>query len=160
MRLAFRARSPLALAARRRPGRSGEKPGRIEARSWGTMWAGMRSRSDSLAWKKVFAAGLLLRPILIVPMAPSGPLGGSILLPIGLAAVFALRILLAAGVFVGSRPAIALAIITALAGLVLAAVGACLGLPMPWPLALAGYNIALAAVGIKAWWELRVVTGG
>jgi hypothetical protein len=31
---------------------------------------------------------------------------------------------------------------------------------MPWPLALAGYNIALAAVGIKAWRELRVATGG
>ena len=109
----------------------------------------MRGRPDSLAWKKVFAAGLLLRPILIVPMAPSGPLGGSILLPIGLAAVFALSILLAAGVSVGNRLAIAFGIFTALAGVVLAAIGAYLGLPMPWPLAMAGYNIALAAVGIK-----------
>jgi hypothetical protein len=113
------------------------------------MRVGMRSRSDSLTWQKVFAAGLLLRPILIVPMAPSGPLGGSNMLPIGLASVFALSILLAAGVFVGNRPAIAFGIFTALAGLVLAAIGAYLGLPMPWPLALAGYNIALAAVGIK-----------
>ena len=120
----------------------------------------MRGRSDSLTWKKVFAAGLLLRPILIVPMAPSGPLGGSNLLPIGLASVFALSILLAAGVFVGYRLVIAFGIFTALAGLVLAAIGAYLGLPMPWPLALAGYNIALAAVGIKAWRELRVATGG
>jgi hypothetical protein len=126
------------------------------------MWAGMRSRSDSLPWKKVFAAGLLLRPILIVPMAPSGPLGGSILLPIGLASVFALSILVAAGVFVEElgHLAIAFGIFTALAGLPLAAIGAYLGLPMPWPLALAGYNIALAAVGIKAWRELRVATGG
>jgi hypothetical protein len=126
------------------------------------MWAGMRSRSDSLVWKKVFAAGLLLRPILIVPMAPSGPLGGSILLPIGLALVFALSILVAAGVFVEElgHLAIAFGIFTALAGLPLAAIGAYLGLPMPWPLALAAYNIALAAVGIKAWRELRVATGG
>ena len=124
------------------------------------MRAGMRSRSGSLTWKKVFAAGLLLRPILIVPMAPSGPLGGSNMLPIGLASVFALSILLAAGAFVGNRPAIAFGIFTALAGLVLAAIGTYLGLPMPWPLALAGDNIALAAVGIKAWRELRVATGG
>jgi hypothetical protein len=124
------------------------------------MWAGMRGRSDSLTWNKVFAAGLLLRPIFIVPMAPSGPLGGSNMLPIGLAAVFALSILVAVGVFVGNRPAIAFGILTALAGLVLAALGAYLGLPMPWPLALAGYNIALAVVGIKAWRELRVATGG
>lgn len=117
---------------------------------------GMRSRSDSLTWKKVFAAGLLLRPILIVPMAPSGPLGGSNMLPIGLALVFALHILVAAGVFVYllEYPAIAFGIFTALAGLVLAAIGVYLGLPMPWALALAGYNIALAAVGIKAWREL------
>jgi hypothetical protein len=119
------------------------------------MWAGMRGRSDSLAWKKVFAAGLLLRPILIVPMAPSGPLGGSNVLPIGLASVFALSILLAAVVFIGNRPAIAFGIFTAVAGLVLAAIGACLGLPMPWPLAMAGYNIALAAIGLEAWRELR-----
>ncbi len=124
------------------------------------MWAGMRSRSDSLTWKKVFAAGLLLRPILIVPMAPSGPLSGSNMLPIGLASVFALSILVAAGVFVGYRLVIAFGILTALAGLPLAVVGAYLGLPMPWPLALAGYNVALAAVGIKAWRELRVATGG
>jgi hypothetical protein len=126
------------------------------------MRAGMRSRSDSLTWKKVFAAGLLLRPILIVPMAPSGPLGGSNMLPIGLAVVFALHILVAAGVFVEDLAGLAVAfgIFTALAGLVLAAVGAYLGLPMPWPLALAGYNIALAAVGIRAWRELEVAAGG
>jgi hypothetical protein len=109
----------------------------------------MRSHSDSLAWKRVFAAGILLRPILIVPMAPSGPLGGSNMLLIGLAPVFALSILLAAGVVIGSRPAIALGIFTALAGLPVAAIGAWLGLPMPWPVALAGYNVALAVVGIK-----------
>jgi hypothetical protein len=109
----------------------------------------MRSRSDSPTWKRIFAAGLLLRPILIVPMAPSGPLGGSNLLPIGLASMFALSVLLAAGVFVGYRLAIAFGIFTALAGVALAAIGALLGLPMPWPLAMAGYNIALAAVGIK-----------
>jgi hypothetical protein len=126
------------------------------------MRAGMRGRSDSLTWKRVFAAGLLLRPILIVPMAPSGPLAGSNMLPIGLAVVFALHILVAAGVFVEHLAGLAVAfgIFTALTGLVLAAVGAYLGLPMPWPLALAGYNIALAAVGIKAWRELEVATGG
>jgi hypothetical protein len=121
----------------------------------------MRSRSGSLTWKRVFAAGLLLRPILIVPMAPSGPLGGSNLLPIGLALVIALSSLVAAGVFVEElgHLAIAFGIFTALAGLPLAAIGAYLGLPMPWPLALGGYNIALAAVGIKAWRELRCATG-
>ena len=124
------------------------------------MRAGMRSRSDYPTWKKVFAAGLLLRPILVVPMAPSGPLGGSNLLPIGLASVFALSILVAAGVFVGNRLVTAFGIFTAFDGLVLAVIGVYLGLPMPWPVLLAGYNIALAAVGIKAWRELRVTTGG
>jgi hypothetical protein len=124
------------------------------------MRAAMRGRSDSLTWTKAFAAGLLLRPILIVPMAPSGPLGGSDMLAIGLASVFALSILVAVGVFVGNRPAIAFGIFTAVDGVVLAAIGACLGLPMPWPLALAGYNIAVAAVGSMAWRELRVANGG
>ena len=113
-----------------------------------------------LTWMKVFAAGLVLRPILVVPMAPSGPLGGSNMLPIGLASVFAFSILIAVGVFVGNRLAIAFGILTGLVGVVLAAIGAYVGLPMPWPLALGGYNIALAAVGIEAWRELRVSTGG
>jgi hypothetical protein len=96
----------------------------------------------------------VLRPILIVPMAPSGPLGGSDMLPIGLASVFALSILLAAGVFVGNRPASAFGILSAVVGTVLALVGAYLGLPMPWPVVMSGYNVALAAVGIEAWREL------
>ena len=62
--------------------------------------------------------------------------------------------------FVGNCPAIALGIVTALAGPVVAAIGAYVGLPMPWPLALAGYNVALAAVDIKAWRELRCAVGG
>jgi hypothetical protein len=109
----------------------------------------MRSRSDFVTWTRVYAAGLLLRPFLIVPMAPSGPLGDSSLLPIGLASVFALSALLAAGVFVGYRLAIAFGIFTAVAGFVAATIGALLGLPMPWPLAMAGYNLALAVVGIR-----------
>ena len=116
----------------------------------------MRGRFDSLTWMKVFAAGLLLRPILIVPIAPSGPLGGSDMLPIGLASVFALSLLIAAGVFVGNRLAVAFGIFTAFDGVVLAGIGACLGLPMPWPIVLAGYNIGLVAVGIRAWREPRV----
>lgn len=119
----------------------------------------MRSRPDSLTWTKVFAAGLLLRPILIVPMAPSGPLGGSNLLPIGLATVFAFHILVAAAVFVGNCPAIAFGILTAWAGVAVAAIGVYVGLPMPWPLVLAGYNVAFAVVGIKAW-ELPVAADG
>ena len=119
----------------------------------------MRSRSHSLAWTKGFAAGLLIRPILIVPMAPSGPLGGSDLLPLGLASVFAGSMLLAAVVYVGIRPAIAFGVFTAVAGVVLAAIGGYLGLPMPWPLAMAAYNVALAAVGVRAWQEPRVTTG-
>lgn len=114
----------------------------------------MRSRSDFLTWRNVFAAGLVLRPILIVPMAQSGPLGGSDMLPIGLASVFALSILLAVGVFAGNHPAIAFGILTAVVGPVPALVGAYLGLPMPWPFAMAGYNVALAAVGVEAWREL------
>jgi hypothetical protein len=124
------------------------------------MWAGMRGRSGSPTWTRVFAAGLLFRPILIVPMAPSGPLGGSNLLPIGLVTVFALSLLVAAGVFVGNRPAIAFGIFTAVDGLVLAVIGAFLGLPAPWPLTMAGYNVALTAVGIEAWREPRAATGG
>jgi hypothetical protein len=109
-------------------------------------------RFGRLTWKGAFAAGLLFRPILIMPMAPSGPMRGSIIVPIALASVFAFHIMLAAGVLLGARLMIAFAIITALAGVALAAIGVYAGLPMPWPLALASYNVALAAVGIKAWW--------
>jgi hypothetical protein len=86
-------------------------------------------------------------------MAQSGPLGGSILLPIGLVSVFAASILLAVGVSLGNRPAAAFGIVTAVAGVPLAAIGAAAGLPMPWPLLLVGYNGVLAAVGVAAWRE-------
>ena len=113
-----------------------------------------------MTWKNVFVAGLLLRPLLIVPMAPSGPLGGSSLLPIGLVSVFAFSAMLAVGVFVAMRPAIAFGIFTGFAGVLLAAIGVYAGLPMPWPPALGAYNVALAAVGIGAWQELRPAPGG
>jgi hypothetical protein len=111
----------------------------------------MRGRSGSPTWTRIFAAGLLLRPILIVPMAPSGLLSGSVMLPVGLAAVFAVNLLLAIGAYVGSRLVIALGILTAAAGVPLAAAGAWAGLPSPWPLLLVGYNAALVAAGIAAW---------
>jgi hypothetical protein len=114
---------------------------------------GMRGHHGSLAWKKVFAAGLLVRPILIVPMAPSGPLGGSELLPLGLASVFAGSFVLAAGAWLGVRVLTAFGIISALAGVALAAIGAVLGLPEPWPLLLVGLNAALVPAGIEAWEE-------
>jgi hypothetical protein len=109
----------------------------------------MRGRSGSPTWQRIFAAGLLFRPILIVPMAPGGPLGGSTIVPIALASVFAGSLLLAVGVAVGNRPAVAFGIFTAVAGVPLALVGATVGLPMPWPLILVGYNGALAAVGAR-----------
>lgn len=95
--------------------------------------------------------GLVLRPVLIVPMAPSGPLGGSDLLPVAVASLIGAGLLLAVGVVVGNRLATALAIVTAVAAPVVAVVGAIAGLPMPWPLLLAVYDIVLAAVGIAAW---------
>ncbi|MCU0506363.1 MAG: hypothetical protein MUE82_11460 [Chloroflexi bacterium] len=110
-------------------------------------------------WTRAFAAGLLLRPVLIVPMAPSGPLGGSNLLPAALAAVFVLSAVLAAGVLSRIRPATALGIVTAVGGVVIAAAGAWAGLPGPWPLLLVAYNGALAVAGIRAWRESRATTG-
>ncbi len=114
----------------------------------------MDRRRGSHPWRDAFAIGLLLRPMLIVPMTPSGPLAGSSSqLAIALFAVFAFHVLLAAGAFVGNRPAIAFGILTGVVGVPLAAIGAYLGLPMPWPAALGGYNLALAALGIAAWRE-------
>jgi hypothetical protein len=89
-------------------------------------------------------------------MAPSGPLRGSIVVPIGLASVFAFHVLLAAGVFLGNRLMVAFGILTALLGVVVAIIGVWAGLPMPWPQAMAAYNVVLAAVGIEAWRGLRV----
>jgi hypothetical protein len=114
----------------------------------------MRCLSGSLIWTIVFASGLLLRPVLIVPMAPSGPLAGSALLPIGLASVFAFHVMLAAAVLVANRLAIGFAIFTAGAGVVLAVVGVIVGLPEPWPLLLIGLNLALAPIGVETWRRL------
>jgi hypothetical protein len=111
----------------------------------------MRGRSGTRTSLILFATGILLRPILIVPMAPSGPLGGSATLPIALATVVAGSILLAVGVAVGNRPAIAVGILTALMGVPLAVIGVLAGLPMPWPLILVAYNAVLAGIGATAW---------
>ncbi len=124
------------------------------------MRVGKRSGSNYLTWKMVFAVGIALRPVLVVPMAPSGPAAGSILLPIGLAGLFTVSILIAAGVFVGNRLVIAFGIFTALDGVLLAVAGIGLGLPMPWPLALLVCNLALGAIGVEAWRETRVADGG
>ena len=101
----------------------------------------------------VFAASLLVRRVLILPMAPRGPLGRSELLPVGVVVVLLGHALLAAGVAAGSRPILALALITALAAVPLAMVGLVVGLTMPWPIVLAGYNVLVAAIGLRAWHE-------
>ncbi|MCU0504222.1 MAG: hypothetical protein MUE82_00385 [Chloroflexi bacterium] len=120
----------------------------------------MRPRSGSRRWTTILAAGLALRPILIVPMAQGGPLGGSDLLPIGLLTVLAGSLLLAAGVLARIRPVTAFAILTAAAGVGLAVIGAWAGLPSPWPLLLAAYNAALVGVGIGAWREQQPAASG
>ncbi len=117
------------------------------------MATGMGDRLGDRTWRWIFAAGLILRPILILPMAPSGPLSGSDLLLVGLIAVFAAHVLIAAGVLLGNRLAIALGILSAIAGLPIATIGLSAGLPMPWPVILAGYNIMLAVIGIRVWEE-------
>ncbi len=101
----------------------------------------------------VFAASLLARPLLILPMAPSGPLGRSDLLPFAIVGLFLAHGLLAAGVAVGSRPILALALVSALAAVPLAMLGLVVGLTMPWPIVLAGYNVLVAAIGVRAWRE-------
>ncbi len=115
----------------------------------------MDARFGPLLWKSAFAAGLLVRPVLVLPMAPSGPLRGSELLPLGLAVVFAMSVLLAIGVFIAARPAIALGILSALGGLVLAAVGVAAGMPMPWPVALGACNAVVGALALEAWRSLE-----
>ncbi len=115
------------------------------------MTAGMRRHIDPRTKRTAFAAGLLLRPTLIVPMASSGPLASSDLLPIGLASLLVASLTLAACVFLGNRVAIALGIFSGLAGLPVATVGAFVGLALPWPLFLAAYNLALAVIGIVVW---------
>jgi hypothetical protein len=110
-------------------------------------------RSGSRRLTRVFATGLLLRPVLIAPVAPSGLLAGSFLLPIGLAGVLAFHVVIAALVFAGNRTAIAFGVLTALVGPFLAAIGVIAGLPMPWPAALGAYNVVLVVVGIASWQE-------
>ena len=118
----------------------------------------MGHRPDLPTWQTAFAAGLLLRPLLILPMVPGGPLGSSPLLPFGLITVLAAHLLLAGGVALGIRVVLGLGILTAIAGIPVAAVGVVAALPMPWPLVMAGYNIALAAVGVAAWRRLPPTT--
>jgi hypothetical protein len=110
-------------------------------------------RLRSLTWTLVLAAGLVLRPLLIMPMAESGPMRGTMMVPIGLGLLFLSSCLLAVAVFVWGRPLIALAAITAALGIVLAVVAMYAGLPMPWPLLLAALNASLAVLGIPAWRE-------
>ena len=119
----------------------------------------MSGRIHSRAWGIAFAAGLLLRPVLIAPMAPAGPLGGSDLLPVALAVLAVAQVPLAIAVLVWPRPGIALGMVTAVAGVPLGLAGAWAGLPEPWALALAAYNAVLAAVGVAAWREASGRTG-
>jgi hypothetical protein len=123
------------------------------------MQVGMRTRSDSRAWTRAFAAGLLLRPVLIVPMAPAGPLGGSALLPVALVLLVAGNVVLALGMLARIRPLTGFGIFTAIAGIAVSLVGAWAGLPMPWPLLLAAYDVALVPVGLRAWRELPAAGG-
>ncbi len=111
----------------------------------------MDGHTDSRGWAAAFAAGLLLRPLLIVPMAPSGPLAGSDLLPLAIAGLFAGSAGLAAGVWLGSRLFTALGILSAVVAPAIAVAGAWAGLPAPWPLLLAVYDGGLAVVGAMAW---------
>ena len=115
----------------------------------------MGGRSRQLTWTTAFAAGLFLRPVLIVPMASAGPLRDSEWLPVALASVFLSSGLLAALVVLGNRLALAFGILTALLGVPLALVGIAVGLPMPWPVVMAGYNAVIAVVGILGWEEPR-----
>ncbi len=116
----------------------------------------MMPRVGPTGRRRTFAGALLVRPILVVPMAASGPLGGSELLPLGLALLFAGSALFAAGVLAGVRLVLALGILSGLAGVPLALAGAIVGLPMPWPVLLAAYNMALATIGIEVWEAPRV----
>ena len=118
----------------------------------------MGHRPDHPTWQTAFAAGLLLRPLLILPMVPGGPLSSSPLLPFGLIAVLAGHLLLAGGVALGIRVVVVLGILTAIAGIPVAAVGVAAGLPMPWPVVMAVYNVGLAAVGVTAWRRLPPTT--
>ncbi len=106
-----------------------------------------------MTWRTGLAAGVLLRPVLLVPMAPSGPLGGSELMPLALGSMFVAHLGLAAGVFLGIRLVIAFVALTAVAGVPLALVGAYVGLPMPWPLVLGAYNAGIAGIAIAIWRE-------
>jgi hypothetical protein len=99
----------------------------------------------------IFAATILVRPVLIAPMAPGGPLGRSELLPVAIGGLFVAHGLLAVGVAAGSRPFLALALVSAVAAVPLALLGAVVGLALPWPLVLAGYNVLIAIVGVRAW---------
>ncbi len=113
----------------------------------------MTATPSRKTWRIGLAAALLVRPVLLVPMAPSGPLGGSDLMPIALGLMFAVHVVLAAGVLIRSRIAIAFVALTAVAGVPLAFVGAYAGLPMPWPLVLAAWNAGVAAASLVVWRE-------
>jgi hypothetical protein len=79
-------------------------------------------------WTTGLAVGLVLRPMLIAPMTPGGPLAGSFLLPVGLIALAAFHFVLAAGVLIENRLAVGLSILTAVVGVPIALLGAYLGL--------------------------------
>ena len=108
-------------------------------------------RAGAEVWRSAFAVGLLIRPLLIAPMAPSGPLGGSDALPLALGLLVVAHVAWAILAVVGSRPAVAIGIASGVVGVPVAALGLLLALPGPWPLVLTAWNGALAAVGVVAW---------
>ena len=108
-------------------------------------------RAGPDAWRAAFALALLFRPLLIAPMAPSGPLCGWDALPLAVGLLVVGHAVWAVLAVAGNRLAIALGIVTAVVGVPVAALGALLALPAPWPLALTAWNGALAAIGVVAW---------
>lgn len=101
-------------------------------------------------WNQVFAAGILLRLVLFVPAMASFSTASAVF-------VLVLNLVVAVGVFLGNRIAIAIGIYAAVvgvAGLYFASTFADSGL---W-IAIGLYSVALTLLGIQAWRQTRGTT--